>query len=330
MSSPLEGSACHRSAWGASMTIARYETIICPKCGHAQSTQIWNTVNVTVDPELKQLALNDGLNVFECDSCGWREALDRDLLYHDSDRRVMIWLMHTDESVPPLGPEISGLTGESGDSHLRLVRSRRQLLEKIRTFENGLDDRILEVVKLGLATRDGLSFKDLAYRRISKASGGLVQIVFWSSSGEQKVVGWRDWYEAVSAELGDAIPPENGWMVVDEDYAWAMADAIGDRSRERGNRRLRASEPSPLEVPEEHGQLLDDLASMGMAKRVYRILVKDPAVVGVRERYMALTDEQATKFADDTGTACAVVVYTKGEPQWFLLAKQLWDRIPDR
>jgi hypothetical protein len=65
------------------MTLQEEISIDCPKCKHAQKTQIWRTLNVTVSPEDKELLFKGGVNVFHCANCGHKAGIDTPLMYHD-------------------------------------------------------------------------------------------------------------------------------------------------------------------------------------------------------------------------------------------------------
>lgn len=74
------------------MSRAEVVEIDCPECGKKQKVTIWRTINVTLDPGLKKKLLEGHINHFECRSCGTRAWLGGQfLLYHDMDRRFMVY-----------------------------------------------------------------------------------------------------------------------------------------------------------------------------------------------------------------------------------------------
>lgn len=52
------------------MTMPQKEVIDCPGCGKKQKFTCWRSVNVTLDPDLKQRILDGSLVSFECKACG--------------------------------------------------------------------------------------------------------------------------------------------------------------------------------------------------------------------------------------------------------------------
>lgn len=75
-------------------------------------------------------------------------------------------------------------------------------------------------------------------------------------------------------------------------------------------------------------QQLRELLKKGRARRVYQVLIKGPWE-GVKEDHWELSDEQVRKFVDAEGIAYAICPYKKGEPQYSLVAKRLWERMED-
>ena len=113
--------------------------------------EIWNTVNATLDSELKKALVKGELNVFKCDKCGIETEIPNYLLYHDMDKQVMIWLMYPKEdgSIPvELAPTEDLFVQLPREYRFRIVRSRLELVEKILILDDELDDTIIEVLKL--------------------------------------------------------------------------------------------------------------------------------------------------------------------------------------
>ena len=78
------------------MSLQHEETLKCTKCGAENQFTIHESVNVTLDPELKPQVLNGSLFKMTCASCGTQIIVNYDILYHDmSDYRpLMIQCYH--------------------------------------------------------------------------------------------------------------------------------------------------------------------------------------------------------------------------------------------
>lgn len=64
--------------------------LACPKCGQEQETVVWNSVNVSLDPELRQKLFDAQINRFTCESCKNTAFIDEPLLYHDMNKQYCV------------------------------------------------------------------------------------------------------------------------------------------------------------------------------------------------------------------------------------------------
>jgi O-acetyl-ADP-ribose deacetylase len=65
------------------MSLMAPHELQCPACGHTQTIEVWSTINVTVDPKLKDRLFNGEINTFLCEKCGKKSFIDTPLFYHD-------------------------------------------------------------------------------------------------------------------------------------------------------------------------------------------------------------------------------------------------------
>lgn len=78
-------------------------------------------------------------------------------------------------------------------------------------------------------------------------------------------------------------------------------------------------------------QQLNELLKKGNAKRLYRVLVKDPWTGwdDTIETLWELSDNQIEKFVDEEDYAYAVCSYENGEPKYTLTKKKIWDNMEE-
>lgn len=142
--------------------------IDCPNCKNRGVYTIYDSVNITLDPELKEKVLDKSIFRFNCDNCKCSVGFAYQLLYHDEIRQYMIWLLPSEEdtSQPEMPDDEWGLPGY----RLRLVKSINRLLEKIRIFDNKLDDKAMEMVKNLIWERTlkkmGLDSRDIFFSKV--------------------------------------------------------------------------------------------------------------------------------------------------------------------
>lgn len=141
--------------------------ITCPECGETGDLPVYESVNVTREPDLKNAVLDAGLFTWTCPLCGKTVRVSYPFLYHDMKRRLMI---HFEPDGAQNSQELAYMTAASGlfrgtDYKLRTVQNYEQLLEKICIFDQELDDRVVELCKAVLIRELAQEHPELSIRR---------------------------------------------------------------------------------------------------------------------------------------------------------------------
>ena len=126
------------------------DAIICPNCNHEQELHVTPTVNVTVDPDMKEKVLSGEIFLFTCENCGFTGFAGYPFIYEDKETNggFLIYME------PGCEDREVGVDGDVADQVLlqnmtmRLVTTINELKEKIFIFEAGLDDRVVELFKM--------------------------------------------------------------------------------------------------------------------------------------------------------------------------------------
>lgn len=61
-------------------------------CGHTFKAELYQSANVTLNPDLLKRILSGEMNVVACPSCGCRFHVEVPFLYHDMAGGEMIWV----------------------------------------------------------------------------------------------------------------------------------------------------------------------------------------------------------------------------------------------
>ena len=155
--------------------------ITCPECGETGDLPVYESVNVTLDPDLKNAVLDAGLFTWTCPLCGKNVRVSYPFLYHDMRRRFML---RFDPDGSRDGLELASLTAASGlfrgsDYTLRTVQNYEQLLEKICIFDQELDDRVVELCKAVLIRELAQEHPELSIRRaLTDVRDGRIYVAF--------------------------------------------------------------------------------------------------------------------------------------------------------
>lgn len=75
--------------------------VTCLNCNNTEDCTVYETINVSVHPELKDDFMKLSLNQFHCEQCGNKSFINRPFMYHDMNNEFIIW--YTPETEPPEG-----------------------------------------------------------------------------------------------------------------------------------------------------------------------------------------------------------------------------------
>ena len=79
------------------MSEQREITINCPKCKKSSPFMIWSSINTSLDPSMKQAVKDRSAFRFICPDCGLKTYLDYGFFYQQTEGRIMICYVVTEE-----------------------------------------------------------------------------------------------------------------------------------------------------------------------------------------------------------------------------------------
>ena len=112
------------------------------ECGATFTAKLWESVNVTKDPELLQLVLDGLLNVVTCPECNVAERIEKVFLYHDMERGILVfvypegkgeeWKSEDENAIKQVTKFLESLRGEDGvSSEVKVVFGLEALRELV-------------------------------------------------------------------------------------------------------------------------------------------------------------------------------------------------------
>lgn len=117
-------------------------TVKCPKCNSTGNFELWDSINVTLDPNMKSVIFNnEQLFTYHCNHCSSNFHAPYAMLYNDMTNKFMIWVVPSGkrpENIPFLS---------AGNIKLRYVQTLEELREKITELESSYPDYLLELYK---------------------------------------------------------------------------------------------------------------------------------------------------------------------------------------
>lgn len=131
--------------------------IACPFCGREQGVELWDSIHVDEEPELREALMLNRINRVECAGCGKPFRIDKPLVYHDRGNGVFIHLdpltggrtLADAEDTFRQGMEKLNqlLPPDMPPPEVHLVLDWSELIERIFLVEEGLDARLVEHIK---------------------------------------------------------------------------------------------------------------------------------------------------------------------------------------
>ena len=145
------------------MSTRKNYNIRCPQCSQAQNVELYDSIHVAQEPELKKALFENRLNRVTCEDCDAEFRIDKPLLYHDADRNILIhWMpdvgITRDEILDEFDKSMeelrNSLPEELEPPRVRLVFDRVELVELIFMVEAGMDERVVEYIKYTVHTQN--------------------------------------------------------------------------------------------------------------------------------------------------------------------------------
>ena len=129
------------------MSIISSTTVSCSSCAANGELKVYRSINVSEDPSLKEKVLDGSLFVWSCPSCGRMNLTKYETLYHDPEKKLMVWLIPEGELDKSQSVAIRKHAEAMGGYELRRVDSVGDLIEKILLRDAGLEDTVVELCK---------------------------------------------------------------------------------------------------------------------------------------------------------------------------------------
>lgn len=181
----------------------------CSRCGTVFAADVPQSVNAAVSSDLKERVRSGDLFKRSCPVCGTVNLLKFPFLYYDTDGRLMIVLSDSPLAADGL-PE--GYTG-------RLVGSVGELVEKIKVFESGLDDIVIEMCKF-VTSRELKKDVPLKFLKSDGADGEMIFTYPENGQMELLSVGFNVYEDCAGILARNPAIRESATGLATVDQAW--------------------------------------------------------------------------------------------------------------
>lgn len=187
------------------MSKHRIEQITCPQCYSKGEFTLWESINVDLDPELRDRLFKDEIFIWNCPVCGKQVFVQYDVLYHNMEKRFMLFYSPFEPEEGKYSPLDIPTDLPFRDYTFRPVYGIRDFKEKIRILESDLNDIAIERMKFMISHILHPEISDKGYyiifhmrngkdEKVAQEFGELA-FLFKDENGEIKVSGYpMDYY----------------------------------------------------------------------------------------------------------------------------------------
>ena len=129
-----------------------YEIVVqCPHCGQKLEYNVSTVIDGSVDEYQKLEILNNKFFELNCGNCGRSMDMVYEFMFCDTEKNYMLYFVEESRAeganvaVQMTQKFMEEQGGDPGTA--RIVYELDDLIEKINIFDNGLDDRVVELMK---------------------------------------------------------------------------------------------------------------------------------------------------------------------------------------
>lgn len=221
------------------MSLNLKQNVKCPKCGQMSEVTVWNSITVKDSDDLKQDLLRGQINMFRCPSCSYSALMPTPMLYHDENKKLMISFSPCNDEVlkHQLFDNVQKSSKESGELeklegyNLRFVADYNELLEKILIFDNGMNDKTIEVLKLMILSQD-IEKAERRTCRFGKIENNVLEFMIYDTIENQTYTSQvpKETYDTIDLQLKQSgvKPYSFGWEMVDPSYATRLLNGFNN------------------------------------------------------------------------------------------------------
>lgn len=221
------------------MSLNLKQNVKCPKCGQMSEVTVWNSITVSDSVDLKQDLLSGKINMFRCPSCSYSALMPTPMLYHDENKKLMISFSPCNDEVlkHQLFDNVQKSSKESGELeklegyNLRFVADYNELLEKILIFDNEMNDKTIEVLKLMILSQD-IEKAERRTCRFGKIENNVLEFMIYDTIENQTYTSQvpKETYDTIDLQLKQSgvKPYSFGWEMVDPSYATRLLNGFNN------------------------------------------------------------------------------------------------------
>lgn len=213
------------------MSIKNTAVVTCPNCKKDFEVTFWDSLNGDLNPKEKEELLKGNLFRKKCEHCGEVIPVFYPVLYHDMSNQAMVWFVVDKKLINDVYENIKSAKNELNsyenynEYKFRIVFDHNDLREKALIIDKGLDDRVIEFLKLVFSATAMENYPEEEIKKIYfDTTDNQNEYVFmiYTKSGEILSATFnKDFYNQMASEYSGIInkKSENEYVINRE---WAI------------------------------------------------------------------------------------------------------------
>lgn len=215
------------------------EKITCPHCHKESDFILWDSINTSLDPEMKAKVRSGEAFKWVCTSCGYEANVEYATLYHQMEDLVMIYYVPGEgdktETIELMKGKYKNTDGEFVEMDMkidegyykRVVDTRNQFREKLVLLDEALDDRIIELMKLFMIAQikdndDDLEIEEMLF---DKLEDGTRCFAIHLKDGRWAHTDFsQNFYKHMEQKFGKILEEEKDEVVINLEWALSLME----------------------------------------------------------------------------------------------------------
>lgn len=138
------------------MAEVKQQKLVCPQCKREITINVWDKVEIPYDIEQRERVLQNSFFKVNCSGCHFSFTIGYKCQYNDMERKYLLWVAPAMDEKMQKEIDAYNMRLQSderlrlaqGGYRYRIVRNDNELREKVIIFDEGLDDRYIETMKV--------------------------------------------------------------------------------------------------------------------------------------------------------------------------------------
>ncbi|MCC8042058.1 MAG: CpXC domain-containing protein [Oscillospiraceae bacterium] len=200
----------------------------CPCCNAEGRVTVPDIIDAEKSPQMAEKIFTGELFIYKCTGCGEKLRLSFPLLYINRKDKIAVQYANNEKNFKPALTVADQLKMELGDSvSVRVVCSSEDLIEKALIFRSGLDDRVIEMMKLSAYSKVKSDYPDITVNNVLFAPVKDKYGMFIRGSKNLQLLLSRDTYDRIVTDMGDILTAQdNQTYLMNEKWAAKMAHLL--------------------------------------------------------------------------------------------------------